>query len=322
VLRLMASSSRKTLPNKEAGDRMSIFPTKILLATDGSKDAELAAKAAVDLSTRTGAQLHVVHAWRPLPHYAYPSLTPEEYHPPFEEGARKLLDEQLEHIDEAGGVVAGSHLVAGRPADAILDLAEKVEVDLIVVGSRGLGPLRRLVVGSVSGEIVHHADLPVLVVRGGEGAWPLKRVVVGDDGSEPAKRAGELAVGIAEAFGAEAALVRAYQSSPEPIGGWTAEDRRELDQTLSRERQALDERGKELGMIAGSPPAVKLIDTEPTLAMLLVAEEGEEEKTLIAVGSRGVGVAKRAMLGSVSSKILRVAVGPVLVCPRGRPTEV
>lgn len=298
------------------------LPSKILLATDGSKDAELAAKAAVELSKRTGAQLHVLHAWRPLPHYAYPSITPEEYHPPYEEGARKLLAEQLEQIDEAGGVVAGAHLVTGRAADAIIDLAERLAADLIVAGSRGLGPLRRIVLGSVSAEIVHHANLPVLIMRGGEGAWPPRRVVVGEDGSEEAKRAGELAVGITKVFGADATLVRAYENPPEPIRGWSAEDRRELDRSLSREEQALEERAKELGMIAGSPPEVRLIDTEPTLAMLMVAEEGKEETTLITVGSRGVGAAKRAMLGSVSAKILRTARGPVLVCPRGGRPEV
>ena len=311
------------MAQRKRAERMSeALPSIILLATDGSKDAELARQAAVELSKRTAAQLHVVHAWQPLAHYAYPSFTPEEYHPPYEEGARKLLAEQLEQIDEAGGVITEAHLVTGRAADAIIDLAERLEADLIVVGSRGLGPLRRIVLGSVSGEIVHHSNLPVLVVRGGEGAWPPRRVVVGEDGSEEAKRAGELAVGIARVFGAETTIVRAYENHPEPIGGWTTEDRRDLDRSLSREEQALEQRAKELGMIAGSPPEVRLIDTEPTLAMLLVAEEGEEEKTLITVGSRGVGAAKRAMLGSVSAKILRTARGPVLVCPRGGRAEV
>ena len=58
---------------------------KILLATDGSEDAELAATAAMDLSKRTGEELRVVHAWRALPHYSYPSFVPERYQPPYEE---------------------------------------------------------------------------------------------------------------------------------------------------------------------------------------------------------------------------------------------
>jgi hypothetical protein len=49
---------------------MSIFPTKSLLATDGSEDATVAARAAADLSSMTGSELHVVRAWRSLPHYA------------------------------------------------------------------------------------------------------------------------------------------------------------------------------------------------------------------------------------------------------------
>jgi nucleotide-binding universal stress UspA family protein len=94
-----------------------------------------------------------------------------------------------------------------------------------------------------------------------------------------------------------------------------AQDRRKFDLARSRERHALEE----LEMIAGSAPEVRLIDTEPTLALLLVAEEREEEMTLIAVGSRRLDTAKRAMLGSVSTKILRTASGPVLVRPRERP---
>jgi nucleotide-binding universal stress UspA family protein len=291
------------------------FPAKILLATDGSKDAELAARAAADLTKVTGAELHVSHAWRPLPHYAYPSLVPEEYHPPYEEGAKRLLDEQVERIERSGGIVAESHLVMGRPAEAIIELGEEIEAGLIVVGSRGHGPVGRLVMGSVSEGVVHHAHCPVLVVRGGEEAWPPRRIVVGDDGSDPARRAGALAAAIAKLVGSEVSLVRAYENPPEPIGGRSAQDRRELDELLSRERQALQERAEELVAIVGSRPEIRLIETEPTLAMLMVAEQGGEESTLIAVGSRGRGAAKRTILGSVSTKVLRVARGPVLVCP-------
>jgi nucleotide-binding universal stress UspA family protein len=66
---------------------------------------------------------------------------------------------------------------------------------------------------------------------------------------------------------------------------------------------------------SGRRPKTRLIDTEPTLAIVLVAEEGGEETTLTAVSSRGLGAAQRTMLGSVSNEVLRVARGPVLVCP-------
>jgi nucleotide-binding universal stress UspA family protein len=74
----------------------------ILLATDGSEGAELAATAAIDLSKRMGAKLHAAHAWVPLAHFAHPGLVPERYHPPYEEGARRILDEQLGRVEQAG----------------------------------------------------------------------------------------------------------------------------------------------------------------------------------------------------------------------------
>ena len=297
------------------------FPAKkILLATDGSRDAELAARAAVDLSNGAGAELHLVHAWQPLPHFAYPSLVPAGYYPPYEAGARKLLDEQAARAGLDGGTAAQAHLAMGRPAEAIIDVGEEIGAGLIVLGSRGLGPLRRLAMGSVSDAVVRHAHRPVMVVRGEEG-WPPRAVLIGDDGSEAAKEAGELAAAIAKLVGAEATLVRAYENPPEPIGGWSAQDRRELDEAISRERKALGERAEELAAIAGRRIGTRLIDTEPTLAMLIVAEEEGEESTLIAVGSRGLGAAKRVTLGSVSTKILRVARGSVLVCPHSMSAD-
>lgn len=147
---------------------VAFFPAKILAAVDGSKEAAVAARTAVELSEKTGSELHIVHAWQPLPHYAYPGLAPEEYHPPYEEGARRILEEQVKRIEAAGGTVAQSHLRPGAADREIVDLAEDVGAGLIVVGSRGLGGMRRVLMGSVSDSVVRHAHCPVLVVRGQE----------------------------------------------------------------------------------------------------------------------------------------------------------
>jgi nucleotide-binding universal stress UspA family protein len=298
------------------------FPAKILLATDGSEDAARAARAAADLSGKTGAELHVVHAWQEAPQRRYSTVNTAYLSKLYADRAWDLLERQGEGIERAGAKVAAAHRRLGRPAEEIVELAGELGVGLVVVGSRGLGAVRRLATGSVSEGVVHHASCPVLVVRGAEGAWPPERVVVGDDGSEEAEKAGELASSIAGLCGAETVVVRAYENPPEPVGGWSAEDRRELDEALERERQAFEERAVKLGGAAGVRPETRLAETEPTLALLMAAEEGGREvQTLIAVGSRGLGAAKRALLGSVSSKVVRTARGSVLVCPHGTRRE-
>src|SRR5919205_3293786 len=126
---------------------MAIFPTRVLLATDGSPDAALAANSAVELCERTGSELHVVHVGEYLPtFFAYTEEEPAE----LRHNAERLLEEQVERIRAAGGTVAGAHLRLGRPAEQIIDLSEELSMGVVVVGSRGQSALRRAVLGSVS----------------------------------------------------------------------------------------------------------------------------------------------------------------------------
>jgi nucleotide-binding universal stress UspA family protein len=298
-------------------------PRKILLASDGSDDAALAATAAVDLSKRTGAELHIVHARGPLPHDAYPTLVPERYQAPYEQGARRVLDEQVRRIEQAGGTVAEAHLVVGRPADAILDLGERIGTDLIVVGSRGLGPVKRLLVGSVSGSVVHHAKCPVLVVRGGAGQWPPTRVLVGEDLSEDAHSAAELGVTLGKLMEAETLLVHTYEGMPlhpETL----PQDDRELYETMVKKHlehvePALEGRAAELADAHGLRPRVRIVPGESAQVLSEVAEE-DGIPSLVVVGSRELGAGGRMLLGSTSTKVLMAASGPVLVCRRERET--
>jgi nucleotide-binding universal stress UspA family protein len=151
-------------------EKMSVFPTKILLATDGSEYANLALHVAVDMAEKTGSELHVVHVGTPvyLPRY-YEGLDMEEYIEEEEQGlerrAQKLLDEQVGKINATGGSVDQAHLRIGGPDEEIVTLAEELGAGLIVMGSRGLGGVRRALIGSVSDSVVRHAHCPVLVVR-------------------------------------------------------------------------------------------------------------------------------------------------------------
>jgi nucleotide-binding universal stress UspA family protein len=141
---------------------MSIFPTNILLATDGSREAELAAATAADLANATNSQLHVIHVGELLPTFlAQTEVEPAQ----LEREARELLDEQVRRIEEAGGTVEEAHLRLGRADEEIVDLAHSLDVGLIVMGSRGRGRIRRALMGSVSDSVVRHAPSPVTIVR-------------------------------------------------------------------------------------------------------------------------------------------------------------
>ncbi len=146
---------------------MAIFPTQVLLATDGSPDAAVAAQSAIELCERTGSELHVVHVGEYLPtFYAYTEEEPIE----LQHNAQRLLDEQTERIRAAGGQVAQAHLLLGRPAEQIVNLSEELGIGVVVIGSRGLSALRRAVLGSVSESVIRHAHCPVFVVRADGGA--------------------------------------------------------------------------------------------------------------------------------------------------------
>jgi nucleotide-binding universal stress UspA family protein len=82
-----------------------------------------------------------------------------------ERDAETFLKEQAEKISSDGGKVANTHLRSGDPDKEILRTAESLGVGLIVLGSRGLGAVARMLIGSVSDSVVRHAHCPVFVVR-------------------------------------------------------------------------------------------------------------------------------------------------------------
>jgi nucleotide-binding universal stress UspA family protein len=157
---------------------LSIFPTTVLLATDGSEEASLATGAAVEISDKTGSELHVIHVYGVAPIYPlYPEATDpegaeledpvleEELESLSEQRAQEVLDAAVEEVQSAGGTVAQAHLREGGVPQEIVSLAEDTGVGLIVVGSRGHGGIRRALMGSVSDAVVRHAHCPVVVMR-------------------------------------------------------------------------------------------------------------------------------------------------------------
>ena len=131
----------------------------------------------MELSKKTNSELHVLYVGEYstapfVPQAADPAwvvqenLAPlEEQRQQFEQVARQTLDAEVQQVREVGGTVTQAHLRMGTPAAEIVELAEDLEVGLVVVGSRGLGGIRRALIGSVADSVVRHAHCLVLVVR-------------------------------------------------------------------------------------------------------------------------------------------------------------
>jgi len=145
---------------------MDVLPTKILLAADGSDDSRLALRMATGLAGKVGAELHVVYVALISPWVVTGRVSDVEY-----EGVRReqqgWLDEMVRQVEALGGEVTKAHFRVGQRADEeIIRLSEELDVDLVVVGSKGKSTIARALMGSDAETIVRYSRYPVLVVRG------------------------------------------------------------------------------------------------------------------------------------------------------------
>jgi len=146
-----------------------MYPTKILLATDGSEESTPAARTAVELANATGSELHVAHAISTAPQMPFPRhyerATTEDLLQRKRLAALTLLDEKVRQVEKMGGIVAGSYYREGDPTKEVLSLAEELGVGLIITGGRRLAKLRLFWASSYPMELFRRAECPVLIVR-------------------------------------------------------------------------------------------------------------------------------------------------------------
>jgi nucleotide-binding universal stress UspA family protein len=139
----------------------------IVVGHDGSTCAQEALTWAGRLACRADIDLHVVRAWS-MTSAPQPSTWTPGYVPPLPDWEKAVLDELAAHVKAAGldpSVRVTCHAVHRAPAPGIMTAAEGAS--LLVVGARGRGGFRGLLLGSVSDQLVHHAPCPVTVVRSG-----------------------------------------------------------------------------------------------------------------------------------------------------------
>ena len=298
---------------------MNMFPTKILLATDGSPEAALATRTAMEMAGKTNSELGVVHV-EEVPVLAHSYAGGEAEHGEATR-ARRWLDEQVEKIEEAGSSVAESHLRLGRPAHQIVRLSEEMEAGLVVIGNQGLSAFRRFLMGSVSEMVVRYAHCPVYVVRGGAGEERIpSRVLLATDGSTKSEAAAGVAAEFSEKLGSDLHLVH-VEVVP---GVFNMPDVKTEDidyddtlpENIEREgRNRLENQTQQVEEAGGVVSKSYLRAGDPSREIVNLADR--LDAGAIIIGSRSFGALERAVLGSVPENVVRHAPCPVMVVREG-----
>lgn len=286
------------------------------MGMDNSPSAATALRWAVREAVLHGWEVTAVLAWSYLDQQK--ATSSGTFDPAYgESNARAALDAAVEL--SVGEEVAGTvkrKAVCDLAAAALLRESQKA--DLLVVGARGLGGFRSLLLGSVSEQCLHHAACPVAVIRSadpatqspGETGVEPERILVGIDGSEGAQLALRWALDEARARQAAVEVVYAWRSPVAGLGtavitldAATVENDAQFE--LDRALDAADT----TGLIA---PVERVVMAGPAAQVILHAAKGAD---LVVLGSRGLGGFKGLLLGSVSHQVARHAPCPVVVVP-------
>jgi nucleotide-binding universal stress UspA family protein len=147
---------------------------KILVPVDGSEHSDRALNFALDLAEKYSAKITLLNVAQPVVTtgpmlVTQPMMTPETipmYVKGIEDAHKRLLAEAVKKAKEAKPELSISKmLIDGRPADMIVEIAQKENFDLIVMGSRGTGGIKKFFLGSVSDRVADEASCPVLLVK-------------------------------------------------------------------------------------------------------------------------------------------------------------
>lgn len=291
----------------------------VVVAVDGSDASNNAVRWAANTAMKRGIPLRLASSYT-MPQFLYAEgmVPPQEL---FDDLQRETLD-KIEAAREVAHEVApdikiGHTIAEGSPIDMLLEMSKGVT--MIVMGSRGLGGLSGMVLGSVSAAVVSHAECPVVVVREDNQVNETTKygpIVVGVDGSEVSQRATEVAFAEADARGAELLAVHTWmdmQVQASMAGLAAAQEQWEMV-----EREQTDMLTERLAPLVEKYPNVqvkKIISRDRPVRTLVEQSEGAQ---LLVTGSHGRGGFRGMLLGSTSRALLQSAPCPMMVV---RPVE-
>jgi nucleotide-binding universal stress UspA family protein len=296
---------------------------RIVLGTDGSEGARWAGEMILAMPFRPPVHVTAIAAVD-VPEPPFTSLTPaarRAYSDALATMRREAEEVALKALEAAEATLAGrvtdlaTRVMRAPAAPSLMEMAEALRADLLVVGSRGLGPVKELLLGSVSQRVVRYAPCSVLIVRGP--AERMRRILIGVDGSVHAEAATHFVAGLAPAAETEICLCAVAEEpvfgpgsvgkSPEAL---EAAMRTLADVGKATAGRVLDN-GRALLAATGCTVTSSLRAGHPVDHLLAAIREFRPD--LAVIGAKGRTTPQRSALGGVAQMVLKYASCSVLV---------
>jgi nucleotide-binding universal stress UspA family protein len=258
-------------------------------------------------------ELTLVHALH-LPDFNYPLITPdlraeaqEEIKAQLRQEGEAILDEARKHLPADFSHVQRVHQI-GHPVDVIVETARSARSNLIMVGARGLGPVKELILGSVSHRILMHAPCSTMVIKAP--LTQLRKILLPIEGREDAEAALQF---LALQPFRSPVEVEVFAVWPQPQLSWPTT----VGQSDLLEIQAIEEARERMKSITDRLTQMNIGNQahvgigNPAYAILEQAKASQSD--LIMMGTHGRGGLSRFLMGSVSHSVLHQAPCPVLI---------
>lgn len=286
----------------------------VVVAVDGSDASNNAVRWAANTALKRGIPLRIASSYT-MPQFLYAEgmVPPKELYDDLQSETLDKIEQAREIAHEVAPELKIGHTVAeGSPIDMLLEMSH--DVTMIVMGSRGMGGLSGMVMGSVSASVVSHAACPVVVVREDNAVTESNKygpVVVGVDGSEVSQKATAYAFREAQARGSELIAIHTWMDMQvqASLAGLSAAQA-EWEEVEREQGELLSERLEDLQEEYPDVPVKKVIARDRPVRAL---SEGAEGAQLLVVGSHGRGGFKGMLLGSTSRALLQSAPCPLMV---------
>lgn len=292
-------------------DREKVARMKILLAVDGSDQSYEAVRALKFLARAE--ELHVVHVLD-VPTPAYPMMMPELAQELYETVERTMREDGARLLDRIVSLLpmdagpATKHLVVGSPADQIVALAERHNIGVILMGSRGFGPIKERLIGSVAHRVLTFAPGAKLILPGP--IKSLKHILLPLQGPEGVEQALRF---LQQKLFREPAVITLFTVLPHTRPPWPVDAASAEQMEIHALRHAHDFLNEAAAKLTAMDHQARVAAALGTPVEKILEEAAASNADLILLGSRGRHGLTRMVLGSVSHALLHQGTYPLMI---------